>query len=131
MIVYVLFVHKKSVSKRKVCIIFIKNKKFKKTKKNIFSSFFRWVIMFFLGGLFWVFLGGFFIGNPASRTSCRTPPLRVRLARLWRPHTRSSGFPACSCAAMLDTMLDSWWPPAGAAGSSTSQSSPANKRRFF
>jgi hypothetical protein len=27
MIAYVLFVHKKSVSKRKVCIIFIKNKK--------------------------------------------------------------------------------------------------------
>ncbi len=34
--VYVLFVHKKSVSKRKVCIIFIKNLK----KKNIFSGFF-------------------------------------------------------------------------------------------
>ncbi len=46
--VYVLFVHKKSVSKRKVCIILIKNKKFKKTKKkHNFSVFFRWV---FLGG---------------------------------------------------------------------------------
>jgi hypothetical protein len=34
MIVYYLFVHKKSVGKRKICIIFIKNKKFKKTQKN-------------------------------------------------------------------------------------------------
>jgi hypothetical protein len=43
MIVYVLFVHKKSVLKRKVCIIFIKNLKFKKPKKNIFRvGFFRW-----------------------------------------------------------------------------------------
>jgi hypothetical protein len=33
MIVYVLFVHKKSVSKRKVCIIFIKIKNLKKPKK--------------------------------------------------------------------------------------------------
>jgi hypothetical protein len=57
MIVYVLFVHKKSVSKRKVCIIFIKNlKKNKKTKKNIFSGF--------LGGFLGFFFGGFFIANP-------------------------------------------------------------------
>ncbi len=49
MIIYILFVHKKSVSKRKVCIIFIKNKKFKKTQKSIFS-----------GALRWVFLCGFF-----------------------------------------------------------------------
>jgi hypothetical protein len=55
MIVYVLFVHKKSVSKRKVCIIFITNSKFN-PKKNIFSGF--------LGGFFGVFLGGFFIANP-------------------------------------------------------------------
>ncbi len=34
MIVYVLFVHKKSVAKRKVFIIFIKNKKIKKPQKN-------------------------------------------------------------------------------------------------
>ncbi len=33
MIVYVLFVHKKSVTKRKVCIIFIKNEKLKKNQK--------------------------------------------------------------------------------------------------
>jgi hypothetical protein len=46
MIVYVLFVHKKSVLKRKVCIIFIKNLKFKKTQKKHF---------------YWVFLGGFFV----------------------------------------------------------------------
>jgi hypothetical protein len=64
MIDYVLFVHEKSVAKRKVGIIFIKNKKkFKKTKKpknptkNIFSGFF-WVDFF---GFFWV---GFFIANP-------------------------------------------------------------------
>ncbi len=60
MIVYYLFVHKKSVSKRKVCINFIKNLQFKKTKKkqkkNIFSGFF--LVGFF--GYFWVgFLGGF------------------------------------------------------------------------
>jgi hypothetical protein len=41
MIVYVLFVHKKSVTKRKVCIIFIKNLKFKKPQKTIFSGFFQ------------------------------------------------------------------------------------------
>jgi hypothetical protein len=41
MIVYVLFVHKQSVSKRKVCIIFIKIK----IKKKKHSGFF---------GLFWV-----------------------------------------------------------------------------
>jgi hypothetical protein len=55
-VVYVLFLHKKSVSKRKVCIIFIKNKKIKKI--NIFSGIFRW--------FFGVFLGGFFIANPAQ-----------------------------------------------------------------
>jgi hypothetical protein len=46
MIVYGLFVHKKSVSKRKVCIIFkkiINLKKPKKPKKPIFCGFFRWV----------------------------------------------------------------------------------------
>jgi hypothetical protein len=53
MIVYVLFVHKKSVSQRKVCIIFIKRLKTKKkTQKNIFSAFFRWFFWFFVG---WVF----------------------------------------------------------------------------
>jgi hypothetical protein len=59
MIVYVLFIHKKSVSKRKVCIIFKKIflKKSKNAKKNNFNGFFLW---FF--GLFWV---GFFIANPA------------------------------------------------------------------
>ncbi len=53
MIVYDLFVHKKSVWKRKVCIIFIKKlklKKTKKTQKSIFSGFFKVV---FFG---WVFL---------------------------------------------------------------------------
>jgi len=51
MIVYYLFVHKKSVRKRKVCNIFIKNKKFKKTPKNPFLvGFFRWVFF----GFFWV-----------------------------------------------------------------------------
>jgi hypothetical protein len=65
MIVYVLYVNKKSVSKRKVCIIFIKNKKFKKTKKKQKNKTF---FVGFLGGffgVFWViFLGGFFIANP-------------------------------------------------------------------
>jgi hypothetical protein len=45
MILYVLFVHKKSASKRKVCIIFIKLKK-KKKKKTFLVGF--------LGGFFWV-----------------------------------------------------------------------------
>jgi hypothetical protein len=54
MIVYVLFVHKKSVSKRKVCIIFIKNKKNKKIKKNI--------LVVFLGGFFCIFCGFFWVG---------------------------------------------------------------------
>ncbi len=57
MIVYVLFVHKKSVPMRKV---YYYHKKLKKKKKTIFSGFFRWV--------FWVgFLGGFLIANPVSR----------------------------------------------------------------
>jgi hypothetical protein len=57
MIVYYLFVHKKLVCKRKVCIIFIKNLKFKKPKKNPKKTF----LVVFLGGFFWVgFLGGFF-----------------------------------------------------------------------
>jgi hypothetical protein len=56
MIVYVLFVHKKSVPKRKVCIIFIKNKNFKNPKKTFLVGF--------LGG-FLGFLGGSFIANPA------------------------------------------------------------------
>jgi uncharacterized membrane protein YfcA len=68
MIVYVLFVHKKSVSKRKVCIIFIKNKKFKKNQKKTF-------LVGFLGGFFGV-LGGFFIANPGARPSwsASSPP---------------------------------------------------------
>jgi hypothetical protein len=49
MIVYVLFVYKKYVSKRKVCIIFIKDKKFKKTKKPK-----KTFLVVFLGGFFWV-----------------------------------------------------------------------------
>jgi hypothetical protein len=53
MIVYVLFVHKKSVSKRKVCIIFIKSEKFKtKNKKPILMGFL---------GVFFVFFGWVFI----------------------------------------------------------------------
>ncbi len=64
MIVYVLFVHKKSVSKRKVCIIFIKKVKIK--KKNKKKTFLVGFLGGFLGGFFWVgFLGGFFIANPA------------------------------------------------------------------
>jgi hypothetical protein len=59
MIVYYLFVHKKSVWKRKVCIIFIRNKKFKKTQKNPF-------LVGFLGFFGWVFLGGFFNANPVK-----------------------------------------------------------------
>jgi hypothetical protein len=63
MIVCVLFVHKKSVSKRKVCIIFIKN------KKNLF-------LVGFLGVFFGVFLGGFFIANPVPRSIPPAPSSR-------------------------------------------------------
>jgi hypothetical protein len=56
MIFYYLFVHKKSVSKRKVCINFTKNLQFKKPKKTNKKKF-EWV---FLGGFFGFFLGGFF-----------------------------------------------------------------------
>ncbi len=52
-IVYVLFVHKKSVSKRKVCFIFIKLKEQKKPQKKIFSGFLGVFCFVFLGGLFY------------------------------------------------------------------------------
>jgi hypothetical protein len=48
MIVYVLFVHQKSVSKRKVCIIFQKIKNLKKKKKPIKKT----VLVGFLGVFF-------------------------------------------------------------------------------
>jgi hypothetical protein len=68
MIVYALFVHKKSVSKRKeVRSLYYFHKKLKikrKPKKNILHGF--------LGGFIWVFLGGFFIANPALRLSTRS-----------------------------------------------------------
>jgi hypothetical protein len=72
MIVYVLFVHKKSVSKRKVCIIFTKNKKFKKTPKKPKKP----ILVGFLGGFFGFFFVGFFIANPVLRTraTCLPPP---------------------------------------------------------
>ena len=45
--VYVLFVHKKSFSKRIFCIIFIKIKKLRKNKKkNIFSGWFFWWVFY-------------------------------------------------------------------------------------
>jgi hypothetical protein len=62
MIVYVLFVHKKSVSKRKVCINFIKIKNLKKPKKPIFSGVFRW--WFFWVGFLLPILG---LGLPHGR----------------------------------------------------------------
>jgi hypothetical protein len=54
MIVYVLFVHKKSVSKRKVCIIFIKNKNLKNQKNKTF-------LVGFLGGFLRFFGVGFLL----------------------------------------------------------------------
>ncbi len=70
LIVYVLFVHKKSVSKRKICIIFIKNEKLKKNPKNPKTHIFS--------GVFWV---GFLLPTlPGSRGPtpppgrCRPPP---------------------------------------------------------
>jgi uncharacterized membrane protein YfcA len=74
MIVYVLFVHKKSVSKRKVCIIFIKNSKFKKPPKTFLVGF--------LGGFFGVFWVGFLLptlvavhGVPVACVHSRLCPL--------------------------------------------------------
>jgi hypothetical protein len=56
MIVYVLFIHKKSVSKKKVCIIFIKKKFTKTPEKPFFVVFFKVVFWFFWVGFFgWVF----------------------------------------------------------------------------
>jgi hypothetical protein len=52
-----LFVHNKSVSKRKVCIIFIKNLKKLKTKKK--KTFLVGIFRCF----FWGFFGGFFLGG--------------------------------------------------------------------
>ncbi len=70
MIVYVLFVHKKSVSKRKVCIIFIKKIKIKKnTNKPLFSGFFRWF-----------FLVGFLLPTLSCSASSARPRMRRRLA---------------------------------------------------
>jgi hypothetical protein len=60
MIVYVLFVHKKSVSKRKVCVIFIKNKNLKNPKKTFVVGFL---------GVFFVFFWWVFIANPVNTTS--------------------------------------------------------------
>jgi hypothetical protein len=68
MIVYYLFVHKKSVWKRKVCTISIKNNKnLKNQKKNQKNPF----LVVFLGGFFLVFLGGFFNANPGTRSVTR------------------------------------------------------------
>jgi hypothetical protein len=85
MIVYVLFVHKKSVSKRKVCIMLIKNKKIKKTQKDILSGFFRW---FFLGFWGWFFLlptlapGGAQPAGPPRHPGERLPRRRQRRPQL-------------------------------------------------
>ncbi len=83
MIVYYLFVHKKSVWKRKVCIIFIKKKYLKKPKKTqkktFLVGFFRWVFLGFFG---WVFLGGFFNANPEFSTNIKTE--KSLHYRLWR-----------------------------------------------
>ncbi len=80
MIVYVLFVHKKSASKIKVCI---NKKKIKNKKKTFLVGFFRWVFWGFLGGFFWGFLGGFFLvgfllptlGHGALLRRCELPPI--------------------------------------------------------
>ncbi len=97
MIVYVLFVHKKSVSKRKVCIVFIKNKKLKKPKKTFLVGFFRWV---FLGGFFWV---GFLLPTlqPRRRWASRCA------SRMFRP----------GCATPSPTTCIGMRRPCGAAAS--------------
>jgi hypothetical protein len=51
----------KNLFEREKFVLFSKkNKKIKKTKKNRF-------LVGFLGGFFWVFLGGFFNANPEIR----------------------------------------------------------------
>ncbi len=61
MIVYVLFVHKKAVSKRKMCIIFIKKKKLKKKNKTK-----KTFLVGFLGFFGWVFWVGFLLPTLAQ-----------------------------------------------------------------
>jgi hypothetical protein len=75
MIVYVLFVHKKSVSKRKVCIIFIKNKKLKKKQKNIFNGFFK------VGFLLPTLPVGEWPDGVVSRRSARVPDCESHAVR--------------------------------------------------
>jgi hypothetical protein len=81
MIVYVLFVHKKSVSKRKVCNIFIKIK-IKKIKK--FSGFF-WVVFW---GVFWV---GFLLATLTLGASRTRRPRRSGWASWRRRRGRGKG----------------------------------------
>ncbi len=95
MIVYDLFVHKKSVWKRKVCIIKnLKKPKKNQKKKNIFSGFFRWVfwvfwVGFFLGGFFWVgFLMptlslGLHKGRPNYRRSLQLSKENIQHFKTW------------------------------------------------
>jgi hypothetical protein len=86
MIVYVLFVHKISISKRKVCFIFIKIEE----EKNIFKSmgFFRW--------FFWVFLVGFLL--PTLAEGGAHGGERVPLPQQRRRHAALPGVPALSVA---------------------------------
>jgi hypothetical protein len=57
------YLFEKICFQEKICIIFIKNSKFKKTQKKTFVvRFFRWVFWFF----FWCFFL-FFIANPEKR----------------------------------------------------------------
>jgi hypothetical protein len=91
MIVYYLFVHKQSVWKRKVSIIFIKNLKFKKTPKKQKKTFLVGFFGFFLGFFGWVFWVGFLMPTLVSiRTRIQhSTSLRIRIqgAKLMRIRT--------------------------------------------
>jgi hypothetical protein len=85
MIVYVLFVHNKSVSKRKVSIIFKKIKNDKKTQKSKKNTF----LVGFLGGFFCgFFLVGFLLPTlaPGGRHHEHQGQPQVR-----RPHRPPGG----------------------------------------
>ncbi len=124
MIVYVLFVHKKSVSKRKVCIIFIKNLKLKKnskkTKKPIFSGFFRWV---FLVGFLLPTLPG---GDAAAAVAGCGEPLQPAAGAVGPAKGRAVGVAA---AAAKDQMPECaprcCWPPGHGSGGGDSAAAVA------
>jgi hypothetical protein len=74
MIVYVLFVNKKSAKKRKVCLFKKKNKNEKNQKKTFLVDFLCGFFGGFLGFFGWVFWVGFHCQPCLEAATRRTPP---------------------------------------------------------